>query len=162
DRYQQPAKSAGERVLRILVFFEFGWIGYCRSVDLDLACLGACLGHLRQHLALLRRIALHCLDQIGNQIGTTLVLVLHIRPLRLRAFVIGRDVVDTTARKQQSGEQGEKWDAGATQDAYQMAHATPPHDPFLKSALPISCDDWSVSLSFLGGITLRELDRSLF
>src|SRR5262249_41882174 len=30
----------------------------------------------------------------------------------------------------------------------------PPHDPS-ESALSISCDDWSVSLSFLGGIALR-------
>src|SRR5262249_56943647 len=35
------------------------------------------------------------------------VLVLHIQPLRLRAFVIGRDVVDATARKQRSGEHGD-------------------------------------------------------
>src|SRR5262249_41278027 len=30
----------------------------------------------------------------------------------------------------------------------------PPHDPS-ESALSISCDDWPVSLSFLGGIALR-------
>jgi hypothetical protein len=61
--------------------------------------------------------ALHRLDEIGNQVGPPLVLVLHIRPLRLRAFVIGRDVVDATARKQQSGEHGEKRDAGAAWNA---------------------------------------------
>jgi hypothetical protein len=78
DRHQEPAKSAGERVLRILVFFEFGRIDDGRGIDLDLACLGAGLGHLRQHLAFLRRIALHRLDEIGNQVGPTLVLVLHV------------------------------------------------------------------------------------
>src|SRR6516165_7576043 len=40
-----------------------------------------------------------------------------------------------------------------------MVHAEPPHDPS-ESALSISCDDWSVSLSFLGGgmaLRFREL-----
>jgi hypothetical protein len=87
------------------------------TVEADLACLGAGLGYLRQHLAFLRRIALHRLDEIGNQVGTTLVLVLHVRPLRLRAFVISRDVVDAAARKQQFGEHDEKRDAGAAGNA---------------------------------------------
>jgi len=123
DRDQQPSESAGKRVLRILVFFELGRIRHGRGVNLDLACLGAGLGHLCQHLAFLRRIALHRLHEIGNQVGTTLVLVLYIRPLRLRAFIISRDVVDAAARKQQSGEHGEKRDMGAAGNAWCMAHA---------------------------------------
>src|SRR5262245_12492 len=59
-----------------------------------------------------------CRSNRSQKSSTTLELVLHIRPLRLRAFVIGRDVVDAAARKQQSGEHGEKRDAGATQNAH--------------------------------------------
>src|SRR5262249_57827300 len=65
-------------------------------------------------------------DEVGNQIGTTLVLVLHIRPLRLRVFIIGRDVVDTAACQQQAGEHGKKRDLDAAGNIYCMAHAISP------------------------------------
>ena len=42
--------------------------------------LGAGLDHVGQHLALLRGIALHRLDQIGNEVGAALILVQHLAP----------------------------------------------------------------------------------
>jgi hypothetical protein len=126
DRDQQPSESAGQRILRILIFFELGRISDRRCVDFDLTCFGARLGYLRQYLAFLRRISLYRFDEVGNQIGTTLVLVLHIRPLRLRVFIIGRDVVDTAACQQQAGEHGKKGDLDTEGNTYCMAHAISP------------------------------------
>jgi hypothetical protein len=59
------------------------------------------VGHLLQHLPFLGGVALHGLDQVGNEIGTALILVEHLRPLRLGALLVARNVVDAAAREQQ-------------------------------------------------------------
>ena len=48
-------------------------------------------------LALLVGEALHGIDQIGHQVGTPLVLVLHLGPGCLHLLVVGGNIVDTAA-----------------------------------------------------------------
>ena len=67
-----------EQPLRILELLELGRVGDRRRVDLDLAGFGAGLRYLGKYLTLLRRVPLHRLDEVRNQVGTTLVLVLHV------------------------------------------------------------------------------------
>ncbi len=60
------------------------------------------LGDLDQHVALLLRVTLHGLDEIGNEIGAALVLVEHLAPRGLRAFFFGRDGVDAATGELES------------------------------------------------------------
>src|SRR3546814_2095981 len=55
------------------------------------------LDHLGQGLLLVGGIAFHHLDQVGDEVGAALVLVLDLRPGRLHRLVVGRDVVDPAA-----------------------------------------------------------------
>ncbi|MNP49063.1 hypothetical protein D3C76_1432260 [compost metagenome] len=45
-------------------------------------------------------IALDGFHQVGNQVGTALILVLHLAPGSLGLFIEGRDVVDATGGEQ--------------------------------------------------------------
>src|SRR5262245_28194362 len=101
---EQPSQRARELRLRVLEALERFGIGddVRRNLHLHLGCARPRVGHLFQNLPLLRGIALHGLDQIGNEIGAALILVEHLRPIRLGAFLIARDVVDAAARKQQA------------------------------------------------------------
>gem|GEM_PF-4491246 len=45
-------------------------------------------------------ITLHSLNQVGNEIGTALILVLHFAPRSLGFFLIGGNGVETASRKQ--------------------------------------------------------------
>ena len=60
-----------------------------RNVDLDLRRLGAGLDHGGQDLPLLFGVALHRRDEIGNEVGAALIVVLHVRPFRL-GLLLGR------------------------------------------------------------------------
>ena len=50
---------------------------------------GARLGHAEQHRALLGRVALDGVDQIGDEIGAPLILIEYLRPGGLDLFVLG-------------------------------------------------------------------------
>ena len=76
----------------------------CR--DLGLAHPGTGIGHLGQHLLFMGCVALHGGDQVGHQVGTPLVFVLHLRPGTLDLLVLGGDVVDAaTGQGQREGGQ---------------------------------------------------------
>src|SRR5499433_2914606 len=99
---KQPPERAGELRLRLLEALErFRIVDDVRgNLHLHLGRPRARVGHLLQHLPFLRGVALHGLDQVGNEIGAALILVEHLRPLRLGAFLITRNVVDAAAREQ--------------------------------------------------------------
>ena len=77
----------------------------CRRVvdelgsELNGSRLGARLGHSHQHPFFLGRESLDGGDQVGNQIGTTLVLIDHFRPGSLHRLVLGLQLVITTTRE---------------------------------------------------------------
>src|SRR2546430_2616278 len=101
---EQPPERAGELRLRLLEALERFRIvdDVRRNLQLDLGRARARVGHLLQHLPFLGGVALHGLDQVGNEIGTALILVEHLRPLRLGALLVARNVVDAAAREQQA------------------------------------------------------------
>ena len=69
------------------------------GIDLNLRCFGPRFDHLGKNLALLRRIAFHSVDEIGDEIGPALILVLHLAPGGLGGFLLGRDRVDSASGK---------------------------------------------------------------
>src|SRR6516162_3422513 len=101
---EQAPERAGELRLCLLEALERFRIvdDVRRNLQLDLGRARSRVGHLFQHLPFLGGVALHGLDQIGNEIGTALILVEHLRPLRLGAFLVARNVVDAAAREQQA------------------------------------------------------------
>jgi hypothetical protein len=94
DRDQQSAERAGELVLRVLEFLELRRIRDGRCVHLDARGFRPRLRDLDQDLALLLRIALHGLDQVRDEVGATLVLVLHLAPRGLGPLLQSGNVVD--------------------------------------------------------------------
>src|SRR5690606_14265656 len=56
-------------------------------------------GHLAQHAALLVRGGADRGDEIGDEVGAALILVLDVRPFRLGIFLGGRDRIDAAGRK---------------------------------------------------------------
>jgi len=52
------------------------------------------VGHRLEHGALLLRIALDRLHEIGNEIGFAADTDSHVRPFCLGLFLIGRDIID--------------------------------------------------------------------
>ena len=96
---EQLAERAGQRALRFLEFLEGLGIGEDVGRDLHLRRLGARLGHLGQHLALLRGVALHRLDEIGDEVGAALILVQHLAPGRLGLLLQRGDGVDAAAAR---------------------------------------------------------------
>ena len=86
----------------------------CAKVNISTALK---IAYMKSNLAFLRGVALHGLDQIGNEIGAALVLVEHIRPLRLGGLLEARDVVDAAARQQQAQTRHQDGDARVAQCA---------------------------------------------
>src|SRR5262245_4384947 len=113
---EQPPERAGELRLRLLEALERFRIvdDVRRNLQLHLGRARPRVGHLFQDLPFLRGVALHGLDQIGNEIGAALILVEHLRPLRLGAFLIARNVVDAAAREQQAEACDQHGNAGKT------------------------------------------------
>ena len=56
-------------------------------------CLGSSLNHALQCLPLMGRISLHRVDQVGNEIGTPLILVDDLAPCGFRIFVQALQIV---------------------------------------------------------------------
>src|SRR5262249_36059100 len=111
---EQPPERAGELRLRLLEALERFRIvdDVRRNLQLHLGRARPRVGHLFQHLPFLRGVALHGLDQVGNEIGAALILVEHLRPLRLGAFLVARNVVGAAARKQQAEACDQRGNAG--------------------------------------------------
>ena len=128
---QRPAKLA----LRLLEFLEGVGIGEDVRRQRHLRRLGAGLDHLGQHLALLRGIALHRLDQIGNEVGAALILVQHLAPGGLGPLLQGGDGVDAAAGERQSGDrQSQRTDEDARTRTRQCQHDSLPEQPKTTSA----------------------------
>ncbi len=125
---QQPSERAGELRLRVLKALERFRIvdDIGRNLHLNLGCPRARVDHFLEHLPLLRGVALHRLDQIGNEIGAALVLIEHVRPFRLGRFVITGNVVDAAAREQEAETRDQHGNAGKAQHARCVAHGRPP------------------------------------
>ena len=103
---EQPAERAGKLVLRVLELLQLVGIGELRGVDLHLRRLGARLDHRGQDAFLLLGIALHGGDQIGDEIGAALIVVLHVRPFRLGLLLVGRDGVVAAAGEREPEKNG--------------------------------------------------------
>src|SRR6516162_7393320 len=73
-----------------------------RNLQLHLGRARSRIGYLFQHLPFLGGVALHGLDQVGNEIGAALILVEHLRLLRFGALLVAWNVVDAAAREQQA------------------------------------------------------------
>ena len=84
---EQPPQRAGELALRLLEFLERLGVGEDVGRNLHLRRLGARLDDLGQHLAFLSGIALHRLDQIGDEVGAALILVQDLAPRGLGLFL---------------------------------------------------------------------------
>jgi len=69
--------------------------------------LGARRGHLGENVLFMFGIALDRVDQVGHQVGATLVLVEHFRPGGLDRLVAGLEGVVAAAREQ-DGDQGQQ------------------------------------------------------
>ena len=82
DREQAPQRP-GKLGLRRLELLELIGIGEIGGIDLHLGRRGARLDHGGQDVLFLFGIALHRGDQIGDEVGTPLILVLHLRPFCL-------------------------------------------------------------------------------
>ena len=87
DACQQPTERAGQRRLRFLELLDLGGIGKVGRIDLNGRRLGARFGHLRQHCRFLLGKALHGFDEIRDQVQTTLIHVLDLRPGRIYSLI---------------------------------------------------------------------------
>src|SRR6266540_6814772 len=125
---EQPPERAGELCLRVLEALErFRIVDDVRgNLQLHLGRARSRIDDLFQHLPLLRGVALHGLDQVGNEIGAALVLVERLRPLRLGAFLVARNVVDAAAREQQAETCDQHGNASRPPYARCVAHDRPP------------------------------------
>src|SRR6185295_19509467 len=72
--------------------------------QLDPARIGAGLGDRDQDAALLLGIALHRLDEIGNEVGAALIIGLEVAPGRVNLLLRGRDAVEPAAGEAERGE----------------------------------------------------------
>jgi hypothetical protein len=85
----------------------------------------------------------HGLDQIRDQIGAPLILVVDVRPLRLRLFLIGRNVVDPASREQQAegqnGAQPPRQSSYSSHAAHQCLQQAPPQPQTPKPAGKFPC-----------------------
>ena len=95
--HHQPLQGRTELTLGLLELFQFFRIIEHVPIHLDGAHLGAGLGHFHQHFPLVTGIALHGIDQVGDQVCPALILVFHLRPGGFYLFVVGGNVVDATA-----------------------------------------------------------------
>ncbi len=99
DRHQ-PAEGAGQLVLCLLELLQLLRIVEGIGIDLDRGRPGPRLDHRGEGFLLLAREALDRFDQVGNQVGAPLVLVLYLRPGRFHLLVVTRNVVDAAAGQQ--------------------------------------------------------------
>ena len=83
--------------MRVLERLHLVRVGELRSVDLDLCRLGTRFDNRGEDVLLLRRIALHGSDEIGNEIGAALILILDIRPARFGLLLQSRDSIVAAA-----------------------------------------------------------------
>src|SRR5215831_16442211 len=90
---EEPAQRAGELSLRILELLQLVRIGQLRGIHFHLSGPGPGLDDRGQHLFFLLGIALHGSDKIGDEVGAALVVVLNVRPPRLRLLLLGRNGV---------------------------------------------------------------------
>ena len=98
--------------------------------SVHLGRLGAGLDHFGQHLALLRGIALHRLNQIGNEVGAALILVQHLAPSGLGLLLQRGDGVDAAAGKRQPGDrQSQRTDENARTRTRRCQHDSLPEQP---------------------------------
>ena len=82
DREETPER-AGQLRLGILELLELVGIAQLRCVDFDRSRLGPRLDDGSQHILFLLGITLHGGDQIGNEVGPPLILILHVAPFGL-------------------------------------------------------------------------------
>src|SRR3954464_5097430 len=142
---KQPPERAGELRLRLLEALECFRIvdDIWRNLHLDLGRARPRVGHFLEHLALLRGVAFHRLDQIGNEIGAALILVEHIRPLRFGRFVIAGNVVDAAACEQKAETRDQYGNTSKAQHARCVAHDSPPIPTFMHSTTPAAATAYS-------------------
>ena len=86
-------------------------------------------------LLFLRGVALHRLDQVGNEVGAALILVQHLAPGGLGLLLQGWDGVDAAAGKRQpSDRQSQRTDEDARTRTRQCQHDSLPEQPKTASA----------------------------
>ncbi len=95
---QKMAERAAKLRLRILEGLEFCRVGKIRGINMHLRRLGACLGHLNQHILLLLGVTLNGCDKVWNEVGAALIIVLHLRPFGLGIFLQGRNLIVAAGR----------------------------------------------------------------
>src|SRR6185312_3832781 len=101
QKFRQRAGEAGLALLELLESFGvLQGLGRHR----DLRRLGARLDHGLQRVLFVAGIAFDRLDQIGDEVGAALVLVLHFAEGGLGVFLVGRDRVEAAAGKQRQHE----------------------------------------------------------
>jgi hypothetical protein len=123
DREQAP-ESARERVLRILQLLDLFRVGQVIGVEMNRGRLGARLGDLNKDVLFLLGEALNGCDQIGNEIGAALILVLNLGPRRIGGFLLGRNDI-VTARGNRNGDQRQ---SGKRSQPIKKAHCQPLRD----------------------------------
>src|SRR5271166_1035068 len=105
---EEATKGARQRGLRLLQLLDLLGIGEVVGVEMDRSRLGAGLRHLGQDVLLLFCITLNRGDEIGHEIGPTLVLVLDLGPSRLGRLLLGRNDVVAASRQRNSQRQKQK------------------------------------------------------
>ncbi|MCY1415015.1 hypothetical protein D9M71_304820 [compost metagenome] len=100
--HHQATQGPGQLRLGLLELAQLLGIVQGAGIDLDRGRLGPGFYDRGQGFLLLLGVAFDRFDQIGNQVGAALVLVLHLGPGRFYLLVIVGDVVDP-ATGQQAG-----------------------------------------------------------
>ena len=119
---QEPAECAGELGLVLLVPPERLLVLQDVRRQLHLRDLGPRLGHRDQHVLLLLGIALDGLDQVRDQIGPPLILVLYLGPAGIHFFLQRRNGVDAAAGQQHQEEEEQHWRPGSEAPEREGAH----------------------------------------
>ena len=78
------------------------------GVELDAAGIGAGLRDLDQHAAFLLGIALHRLDQVGDEVGAALIVGLQVAPLGVDLLLGGRNAVEPAAGEAERGKRSKQ------------------------------------------------------
>ena len=95
--HHQAAEGTAQTVLGLLELLEFFRVIQGAGIHLDRGSLGPRLDHGGQSVLLMGGVTLDHFHQVGDQVGATLVLVLHLAPGGLGLFVQGRNGIDTAA-----------------------------------------------------------------
>ena len=120
DRQQSP-EGARQRVLRILQLFDLCRVGQVVGVEVNRGRLGARLGDLNKDVLFLLGEALNGRDQIGNEVGAALILVLNLGPGRVGGLLLGRDDI-VAAGGNRNGDQRQN---GERSQPIKYAHCQP-------------------------------------